>query len=200
MTPLKLTIDPNCVAEIQDNAAQWLAEVQAWSEARYPKVDLGESCVITIVPFERSRILMQPQHRPINIEASEIDDVSWPVELAKEQWFTSSLYYVGRRVGLQTAFAGTFRSVQHTIAKDLGDDAYRENWDRVDVCSQERLDWLRDNEPDLLQSWVDRSGWMDQFRKGIRKNRWQFPALNPKLCRSGSWGTGGIFPENSGRS
>ncbi len=47
--------------------------------------------------------------------------------------------------------------------------------------------------------WTDRSGWLDDFRKNIRKNRWQFPALNPKLCRSGNWGPNALFPEDSGR-
>jgi hypothetical protein len=199
MTPLRITIDPACVPEVQDNCVQWLAEVQAWSEARYPEADLGEVCTINIETHIFSAISIKPQLRPIEVRASEVDVVTWDVELVKEQWFKSGLFYVGHRVGLQTAFAGIFRCVQHTVARDLKDDDYREGWDRVEVASQERLDWLREHEPELLDSWVDRSGWLTDHVSGLRKNRWQFPALNPKLCRYGTWGPGAVFPENAGR-
>jgi hypothetical protein len=196
---LNITIDPRCITEVKDNAARWIEEAALWSAEQYNKVDLANGTVWNIEPFEFSAVAVQPQNRPIEIRISEVDNVQWTAEIQKREWFKSQLFHVGHEVGLKSAAVAVLRAAKHTLARDIGDDSYRANWDVEVQPYEEKLLYFQQFYPDLIKSWTDRSGWLDDFRKNIKPTHWTFPAINPRLCRSGRWGEGAVFPPGSGR-
>lgn len=198
---LNITVDAGCIQTVRDNASRWITEAAEWSVEQYGRVDVESGTTWSVEPYEFNAATLQPQHRPIAIQMSEIDNVGWTPEIQKAEWFKSQLFHTGYEVGIKASAVALLRSVKHTLARDIDDQQYREGWDSKDSPMQEKLLFCQQTYPELVKSWTDRSGWLDDFRKNIRKNRWQFPALNPKLCRSPkSWGPGAVFPPDAGRS
>ena len=196
---LNITIDPGCIQTVRDNAARWINEAAEWSVEQYGRVDIESGTTWSIEPYEFNAVTMQPQHRPIAIQMSEIDNVGWSPEVQKAEWFKSQLFHTGLQVGIQAAAVGLLRTCKYTLARDIGDEEYRECWDSKATPEEEKLLYCQQVYPELVASWTDRSGWLDEFRKNIKPTHWTFPAINPKLCRSGRWGEGAVFPEGSGR-
>ena len=200
---LQIEIDDDVREDVKCCVRDWLNEVAAWSQARYPAVDLEAGTTIAIRTHEWfSGVTLKPQKHPNEIQMSDLlDYIHWSEDIRQREWFRSGHFYVANKIGMQAGLVGLLRTVQFTLAKDIPDDAFREGWDADVTPQEEKLAWLQEVHPELVKSWVDRSGWMDQFRKGIRKSRWSFPAVNEKLCRSPkSWGPGAVFPPDAGRS
>ena len=197
---LPITIKDDVRPDISCCVKDWINKAGAWSQARYDFVDFEKDVTISIeklpedVPGEWATC--QPQHYPYPIRISELDHVNWKVEAKEKYWLTSSYYYTGPQIAYEVATVSLLTGVTYT----LGPDDYRETWDRLWTPQIEQYEYLSENYPKLIEAWTDRSDWLNQHVKGLRRNRWQFPALNPKLCRSGSWGSGAVFPENAGRS
>lgn len=196
---MNITIDPNCNETIKENAERWLVESAIWSAAQYDKVDLQAQTTWSIQPYEFNVVTIQPQHRPIRIEMSEVDNIGWTPEIQKREWFTSQLYHVGFEVGLKASAIGLMRSAKHTLANDINDEQYREGWDSKVCPMEEKLLFIQEQYPQLIELWTDRAGWLSDHVANLSPEHWRFPAINPKLCRYGSWGEGAVFPEGSGR-
>ena len=101
---------------------------------------------------------------------------------------------------MQAGLVGLLRTVQFTLAKDIPDESFREGWDADVTPQEEKLLWLREAHPQLVKSWTDRSGWLDNHVKNLNPEHWRFPAINKSLCRHGTWGPGALFPPGAGRS
>ena len=197
---LNITIDPACNDTVKANAAQWINEAAQWSAVQYGKVDIESNTTWSVEPHQFNAVTMQPQHRPIRIRMSEVDNVGWSPEIQEREWFKSQLFHTGFEIGIKAAAVGLLRTVKFTLAKDIDDQQYRANWDSTECPMEEKLAFIKQTYPNLIDFWTDRSGWLDDHVSKLRRNRWQFPAVNEKLCRSGRWGEGMIFPENAGRS
>jgi hypothetical protein len=197
---LNITIDPACNDTVKAGAVEWINSAAKWSSRQYDKVDLEVGTTWSIEPYEFNVVTIQVQHRPVPIQMSEVDHVNWSPEVQKAEWFKSQSFYTGFQVGIEAAAIGLMRTCKHVLAKDINDDQYRENWDADVTPEEERLLYLQETYPELIKSWTDRSGWLSNHVKNLNPEHWRFPALNPKLCRSGSWGSGAVFPPNSGRS
>ena len=197
---LQITVNPGCVETVRDNAARWINEAAQWSVRQYGKVDIESGTTWNIEPFVFSVVTMQPQHRPIRIRMSEIDNVKWSPEIQEREWFKSQLFHTGYEIGIKAATVGLLRTVKFTLARDIDDQQYRANWDSTECLMEEKLLFCKQTYPELVNFWTDRSGWLDDHVSKLRRNRWSFPAINEKLCRSGRWGEGMVFPENAGRS
>jgi hypothetical protein len=196
---MNVTIDPGCIQTVRDNAARWINEAAEWSVQQYGKVDIESGTTWSVEPYEFNAATLQPQHRPIAIQMSEIDNVGWTPEIQKREWFKSQLFHTGYEVGIKASAIALLRSCKHTLARDIDDQQYREGWDSKDSPMEEKLAFIKGVYPQLIDFWTDRSGWLDEFRKNIKPTHWTFPAINPKLCRYGRWGEGAVFPEGSGR-
>ena len=196
---LNITIDDDVRQDVKDNVVAWFNDVGEWSQARYPAVDLEAGTVISVETHEFfNGIAYKPQQRPFEIRISDLcDHVSWSVEMMNKYHFKpTGSYYVGNEVEMQSAMVAAFNGVQYT----QGEDDFREGWD-VDVDPPEaKLAWLKETHPDLVASWWDQDHYEESIKNKPSATHWTFPALNPKLCRSGTWGPGAVFPPNAGRS
>ena len=195
---LNITVSEDVRQEVKDNVVAWFNEVGEWSQERYPAVDLEAGTKISVETHETfSGVAVKPQVRPFEIRISDLCDyVHWSVEIIDKYHFKpSGLYYVGNQIGMQAAMVGVFNSVQYT----QGEDDFRECWD-VDIDPPEaKLAWLKEKHPDLVASWWDQGKYEAAIKNKPKAEHWRFPAINPKLCRYGTWGNGMRFPEGSGR-
>ena len=196
---MNVTVDPACNDTVKANAVRWISEAAQWSAVQYGKVDIESNTTWSVEPHQFNAVTMQPQHRPIRIRMSEVDNVGWSPEIQEREWFKSQLFHTGFEIGIKAAAVGLLRTVKFTLAKDIDDQQYRANWDSTECPMEEKLAFIKQTYPNLIDFWTDRSGWLDDHVSKLRRNRWQFPAVNPKLCRSGTWGPGMVFPEGSGR-
>ena len=199
---LNITIADDVRQEVKDGVKSWLNEVAIWSQARYPAIDLATSTTISIETHEWfTGVAVKPQKRPFEIRISDgLDFVEFNVEqMQKYHLKPTGRYYVGSQIGFQAAAAALFESVQYTLARDLGDDSFRENWTVRINPPETKMAWLKEFHPDLVDSWWDQNRYVESIKKKPSKEHWRFPALNPKLCRYGEWGPGAVFPEGSGR-
>jgi hypothetical protein len=197
---LNITISPDVRDDIKTDVASWINKAAAWSQARHDFLDLEKDVVIAIeqLPEDISGewASLKPQKHPYEIRISEIDHVWWAVEAQKEYWLRSSYFYVGPELAYEVATVALLTGTAYT----LGPDDHRAKFDRLWSPEREKYAYLSENYPDLLASWTDRSGWLDNHVANLSKEHWRFPALNPKLCRSGTWGPGAVFPPEAGRS
>lgn len=192
---LNITISENVSQHVKDNVVNWLNEVAAWSQARYPAIDLAAGTTINIETHEFSAVAMKPQTRPVEIRMSELDVVTWPEAIQKREWFKSQMFYVGLQVGTQANAAAVFRSTQHTLARDIPDDSFREGFDSEVQPPETKLEWLKEFHPDLVKSWVDRSNWLTDHVSRVPHTHWSFPSTPKGLCRlSGASGPGSVWP------
>ena len=195
---LNITIADDVKQDVKDNVVSWFNEIGEWSQERYPAVDLEAGTVISVETHEWfNGLAYKVQKRPIEIRISDLCDyVSWSVDMMDKYHFKpTGRYYVGNEIGMKAAMVWMFDVVQAT----LGGDDFAENWD-VDINPAEaKLAWLKESHPALVDSWWDQDKYLESIKKKPKPTHWTFPALNPRLCRYGTWGKGAVFPEGSGR-
>ncbi len=84
---MNVTVDAGCIQTVRDNAARWINEAAEWSAEQYGRVDIEANTTWSVLPYEFNAATLQPQHRPIAIQMSEIDNVGWTPEIQKAEWF-----------------------------------------------------------------------------------------------------------------
>ena len=197
---IPVTVSSDIRDDIACCVAGWINKAATWSQARYDFLNLETDVVISIEPLPEDVsgewATFKPQKRPYEIRISEIDHAWWATEAQKEYWLRASYFYVGPEIAYEVATVALLTGTAYT----LGSDDHRAKFDWLWTPEREKYAYLSENYPQLITDWTDRSGWLDDHVSKLRRNRWQFPALNKKLCRSGTWGSGMIFPPDAGRS
>ena len=192
---LNITFADDCLPEIKSNGATWITEAIDWSMTQYDEVDLYANTTWHIMPFEFSATAVKPQLRPVEIKLSEADNCFFTTELTAREWFKNSYFYVGHEIGLISSAIAILRGVKHTLARDIPDEPYRDNWSLEVDPENEKLKWLKEAHPDLRGSWVDRANWLTDHISKIPHTHWQFPPTPKGLCRlSGAAGAGAVWP------
>lgn len=195
---LNITVQDDVRQDVKDNVGDWFNEVGEWSQQRYEAVDLEAGTVISVESHEWfNGIAYKPQRRPFEIRISDLCDyVHWSVEMMDKYHFKpTGHYYVGNEIGMKAAMVAAFNAVQYT----QGESDIRECWNADVDPAEAKLAWLKETHPELVDSWWSQKKYEESIKVKPEPEHWRFPAINPKLCRSGSWGPGAVFPESSGR-
>ena len=202
---LNVTIADDVRQDVACCVKDWFNEVGEWSQARYPKVNLETGTVISVETHETfSGIAYQPQKRPFVIRISDLCDfIHWSVDIMHKYHFKpTGRYYVGNEIGMKAAMVAAFNAVQYTLARDIGDEAFREGWTVQVDPPEAKLAWLKEKHPELVDSWWDQERYKESIKKTPSATHWTFPPLAKGLRRISGCGPspGGIYPPGSGRS
>lgn len=193
---IPITIKDDVRPDISCCVKDWINKAASWSQSRYDFVDFEKDVVITVEALPKDKAgegaLFQPQHYPYRIRVFEVDHVWWKVEAVEKYWLRSGYFYTGPEIAYQTAMVGLFTGVTYA----LGPESYREKWDRLWTPQIEIYEFLNQNYPDLLNSWIDRSNWLTDHVSKIPSTHWQFPPTPKGLCRisGGGHSPGMVYP------